>query len=179
MVREKINHELPLIESFHSLIKADEIFGVEIEINFGTNKNNSADVEYLAKNGELIILEAKSHESKDAYNTRHKIFGELMKEHGKQNPHRKKYANNLTYGILIPADAPSSGKSNTSEKGIEFYRKGFKDIPEKLYLQFGMLVKAKYIFVCSAKHQTVKVFSWASFYNSGEELRTIETINNP
>ncbi|KAF0154226.1 MAG: hypothetical protein FD159_2646 [Syntrophaceae bacterium] len=177
-MRTKINHEVPLIDFFHSLIKDDEIFGVEEEINFGANKNNSADVEYLAKNGELIILEAKTHESQDAYNTRHKIFGELLKEHGKQNPYRKKYANSLTYGILIPEDAPSSGKSNTSEKGIEFYRKGFKDIPEALYIKFGLLVNLKYVFVCSVEHMTVRVFSWSSFYNSGKELRIIEIRKN-
>ncbi len=178
LAREKVSHETPLIECFHSVIKDDAVFGVSDNINFGSDTNDTADVEYLANNGELIVLEAKSHESKDAYNTRHKIFGQLMKEHGKQNEYRQKYANTIAFGILIPEDEPSSGKSNTKMKGVEFYRKGFEGIPEDLYLKFGMLVNAKYVFVCSVNNRSVKVYSWASFYNSGRELRNIENTTN-
>ncbi len=177
MAREKVKHEAPLIECFHSIIEQDEVFGIDKKVNFGSDTNASADVEYLAKNGELIILEAKSHESKDAYNTRHKIFGQLLKEHGKKNEYREKYSDNLAYGILIPEDKPSSVKSNTKKKGIDFYREGYAVIPEELYIKFGMLVNSKYVFVCSINNQSVKVFSWAGFYCSGKVLRLVQSTS--
>ncbi len=167
---KKTSHEAPLIHKFHEIIKDHPEYGIQVKVNIGSDTKCHADVEYLAKNGEYLVLEARSHESKDAYNTRHKIFGQLLKEHGKNNTQRSRYLNSLTLGILIPEDVPSSGKSNTNKSGICFYRDGYEGIPENLYRQFGLLVKAKYVFACSMSRSTVKVYSWDGFYRGDEEL---------
>ena len=131
--REKINHEAPLIAVFQDIINDHPEFGIQTRVNIGCDSKCYADIEYLAKSGEYLVIEAKSHESKDAYNTRHKIFGQLLKEHGKSNQNRARRSTNITLGILIPEDPPSSGKSNTTKSGIDFYREGYEGIPEHLY----------------------------------------------
>lgn len=171
--REKCSHEAPLIALFREIIKDHPEFGIHTYVNIGCDSKCHADIEYLTNSGEYLVVEAKSHESKDAFNTRHKIFGQLLKEHGKSNDHRSRYSTELTLGILIPEDAPSSGKSNTKRPGITFYRNGYEGIPEHLYSAFGSLVNAKYVFVCSFIQCTVKVFSWDGFYRGDGEICVI------
>jgi hypothetical protein len=155
---------------FREIIKDHPEFGINTSVNIGCDSKCYADIEYLTNSGEYLIVEAKSHESKDAFNTRHKIFGQLLKEHGKTNDHRSRHSNCLTLGILIPEDPPSSGKSNTTKPGIVFYREGYEGIPEHLYSAFGSLVKAKYVFVCSVVRSSVKVFTWVGYYRGDAEI---------
>lgn len=166
--REKVNHEAPLIKCFSDVIKFDSRFGIKQAINIGNDNASFSDVEYLSNSGEYLIIEAKSHESKDAYNTRHKIFGQLLKEHGKINPSRKEYNSAIALGVLIPKDATSSGKSNTKKSGYDFYRDGYLDIPETIFSKFGELAKVKYVFLCSLKDKNVDVYTWDGFH-SGEK----------
>ena len=119
-------------------------------------------MEYLSKSGEYLIIEAKSHESKDAYNTRHKIFGQLLKEHGKFSPSREEHKESIVLGVLIPKDKTSSGKSNTKKSGYDFYRDGYVGI-----------VKSKYIFVCSIIEKTIDVYSWNGFHKGDEPIYNI------
>ncbi|MFM0454955.1 hypothetical protein PQR21_31640 [Paraburkholderia nemoris] len=161
---KKTDHEGPLIACFQRAIKTDAIFGIKEMANIGTDSPLYSDVEYVTTNDEYLVIEAKSHESKDAYNTRHKIFGQLLKEHGKKNPLRDRYTNSLALGILIPKDETSSGKSNTRQSGYQFYRNGYRDIPHHLFRGFGELTKTKYVFVCSLKNETVDVYSWTGFH---------------
>jgi len=171
--REKVNHEAPLIMCFMEVIEADENFGIREVVNFGSDSYECSDVEYLSNSGEYLIIEAKSHESKDAYNTRHKIFGQLLKEHGKQSHMRNRYSASITLGILIPKDITSSGKSNTKQSGYDFYRKGYADIPEKLFVGFGELTNAKYIFVCSVETRSIDVYTWAGFHRGDKPMHSV------
>lgn len=50
------------------------------EVNFGADNGSYADIEYLANNGEYLIVEAKNHHSSDKHNTVHKLFGQLLKK---------------------------------------------------------------------------------------------------
>ena len=77
MSRNEFEEEL--ITEFEAIIQDDDEFGIKKHINIGKDTKLYADVEFIAKNGELIILEAKSHESTDAPNTVYKLFGQLMK----------------------------------------------------------------------------------------------------
>jgi hypothetical protein len=161
---KKTDHEGPLIGCFQRVISTDERFGIKEMINIGADSPRYSDVEYITTKGEYLVIEAKSHESKDAYNTRHKIFGQLLKEHGKKNPYRDRHTNLLTLGILIPKDETSSGKSNTRQSGYEFYRNGYVDIPHDLFRGFGELTKTRYVFACALKNETVEVYSWTGFH---------------
>lgn len=161
--------EMTLITMFKEIILNDKDYGIRKEINFGTDKKTVADVEYLANNGEYIILEAKSHHSSDAYNTINKLFGQLLKEHGKNSDARKTYDHFKSLGILIPKDP-----NNKNKNGVEFYKSALKKIPEDLYVGFGCLAKVKYIFVCSEIENTVEIYSWINFYYSGKPIKTIK-----
>lgn len=166
--REKVNHEAPLIQCFSEVIRSDTRFGIKQEINLGNDNASCSDIEYLSNGNEYLIIEAKSHESKDAYNTRHKIFGQLLKEHGKKSQSRQEHSASIALGILIPKDKTTSGKSNTKKSGYDFYREGYSDIPEPMFSGFGELAKVKYVFVCSIKDKAIDIYSWAGF-RGGEQ----------
>lgn len=174
--RKNANHEARLVQCFSKVIKSDEKFGIKKKINIGRDNKLCADIEYLSYNGEYLIIEAKSHESKDAYNTRHKIFGQLLKEHSKESLSRNEYYDAIVLGILIPKDKPISGKSNIKKTGYDFYRKGFLNIPECKFCKFGKLVKAKYVFVCSLNAKVVDIYSWIGFYRGNEPIRTCSIV---
>lgn len=168
--REKLNHEAPLIECFKQVIKLDKKFGISTAINIGGDSGTCSDIEYISNSGEYLVIEAKSHESKDSYNTRHKIFGQLLKEHGKKSHIRTTHGKPITLGVLIPKDETSSGKSNTKKSGYNFYRDGYQDIPEVMFSGFGALVNAKYVFVCSIKYKTVDIYTWPGFHKGDKPI---------
>jgi len=168
--REKVNHEAPLIRCFSEIIRSNARFGIKKEINIGNDSASCSDVEYVSNSNEYLIIEAKSHESKDAYNTRHKIFGQLLKEHGKSSADRKEHSSSIALGVLIPKDIPSSGKSNTKKSGYDFYRDGYSDIPQELFSGFGELAKVKYVFLCSAENKTVDVYTWGGFHRGEKPI---------
>jgi hypothetical protein len=168
--RERMNHEAPLINCFSEVIKSDTRFGIKKAINIGSDGASYSDVEYLSNSDEYLIIEAKSHESKDAYNTRHKIFGQLLKEHGKNSPSRQEHEAVLALGVLIPKDATSSGKSNSKKSGYDFYRDGYSDIPEKIFSGFGELAKVKYVFLCSIKDRNVDIYTWTGFHRGEKPI---------
>ena len=159
----KTNHEAALILCFSEIIKEDSKFGIKTTTNIGSDSAFHSDIEYLSNANEYLIIEAKSHESKDAYNTRHKIFGQLLKEHGKTNDSREKHANAIALGILIPKDKTTSGKSNTNTSGYDFYRNGYLSIPEPLFTGFGELANVKYVFICSVIERTIEIYTWPGF----------------
>ena len=171
----KMLHEAPLIQCFKKVVCSDARFGIEVELNFGSDNTSCSDVEYISKSGEYLIVEAKTHESRDAYNTRHKIFGQLLKEHGKSSQARKENSEKIVLSVLIPKDKTTSGKSNTKVSGYDFYRNGYSDIPEALFSEFGKLVKAEYFFVCSVAHESVDVYNWSGFQKGEPPIYTIAT----
>jgi hypothetical protein len=173
-IRKKIHHEAPLIQGFKNVMEKDQFFGIKREINIGNDSPNCSDVEYISHGNEYLIIEAKSHESKDSYNTRHKIFGQLLKEHGKINSNRLDHSSKIALGILIPKDKPSTGKSNTKKSGCDFYRHGFRDIPSELFTAFGRLVKAKYIFACSLAESEVDVYTWEGFQSGDAPIHNVK-----
>lgn len=168
----KRNPEKELIESFKELITSDNAFGIKEAVNFGDDSDTVADVEYLAKNDEYLILEAKSHKSSNAQNTRHQIFGQLLKEQGKENDKRKLYEKSAVFGLLIPGDKAIGVKGAPTSDGVTYYRDGFTAIPESKFSAFGDLVNAGYVFVCFGVER-IEVFSWLGFYSDDKPICTI------
>jgi hypothetical protein len=161
-----------MISEFKIIIRNDVEFGIEREINFGNDSKEFADVEYITKKNLHLVIEAKTHESSDAYNTRHKIFGQLLKECGKKRDNQ-----NIILGLLIYGDKPSQNKKGIPKsKGTDFYRKGFSNIPEKLFINYANLVNAKYIFVYSSINSNVEIYSWRNFYSKEKPIKTISKI---
>ncbi|MFT4416562.1 hypothetical protein ACLM5H_22110 [Fredinandcohnia humi] len=166
-----ITYELDLIKTFESILKRNGIIKAckNVTTNFGNNTKELADIEFLSIEDEYLIIEAKSHFSKDRHNTYHKLFGELLKEASKVNNARKRYKNQMYLGVLIPEDKVPTSKR--LRNGYDFYKDNFNNIEEKTFKKFGLLVNAKYVFVCSEVNSTVKVYSWMDFYKGRSPLK--------
>lgn len=155
--------ELHLINKFKEILVRNRYVDDSKLQNFGRNTKKYADIEFVSVDGDYFVIEAKSHHSRDAHNSYHKLFGELLKETGKNESTRNSYGEKLSFGILIPAD-PCTILTNT--EGATFYRNHFKNIPLEIYVGFGKLVRLKYVFVCSEIDNYVKQYTWEGFYKS-------------
>ncbi|WP_010676346.1 hypothetical protein [Bacillus timonensis] len=170
MVREQ--KEQKLIENFKMTLLKHDYIDTKFRVNFGRNTKDFADVEFVSKEGEYIVLEAKTHHTRDAHNTYHKLFGELLKETGKNTHIRSKFQGKLSYGILIPDDACDIDYV-PKDDGMTFYQKQFNNIPQEIFKKFGNLVNAKYVFVYSENKQKIKIYTWMGFYNNEKPLRIL------
>ncbi|MGN4673194.1 hypothetical protein [Bacillus cereus group sp. MYBK225-1] len=162
--------ELQLINKFKYILEANDFVDYKQDKNFGRNSLVFADIEFLSTEGEYFVIEAKSHHSKDAYNSYHKLFGELLKETGKNKPIRDGYGKNLSLAILIPTDS-CDYEGVTSESGTSFYRRQFKNIPLANYIGFGELVSVKYVFACSEEANKIQMYTWSGFYKNEDPVR--------
>lgn len=93
--------EQDLINEFvaHLSLHEDEELKISTVINTNCKSKKFADVEFKSATNLHWVIEAKSDDSKDKYNTVHKIFGELLKETGRANRSECRHA------ILIPESA--------------------------------------------------------------------------
>lgn len=142
-----------------------------------------ADVE-LQLNGDLwpggmpnhLILEAKTHHTKDSPNTINKIFGQLLTEASKLR--RKE---NYCLGILIPTDGAewidNNKKVNRRGSGIDYYRIAFNRIRANLFSEYGKLVDAKYVLAFSVEKQELTIFGWNEFYEGAMPIQVLVARN--
>ncbi|MGJ0514187.1 MAG: hypothetical protein ACR65O_00380 [Methylomicrobium sp.] len=169
--------EQELVTEFCSFIEqhGDETFAVD-EIHNGSGDTKFyADIELTTTSGELIAIEAKTHETRDAPNTVHKVFGQLLAEHGKTNPQREILL--PKFGILIPAETPTNPHAPKS-CGRSYYQRRFRDIPELKFEQFGQMVNAKYVFVFKRSGpKRLDVYHWMDFHRMRDPITTITTEN--
>lgn len=138
--------EQDLINAFTSEITAhsDNEYKIKTLHNQKCRAKKFADIEFLAVSGTHWVIEAKSHDSKDKYNTVHKIFGELLKETGKANRASCKY------GVLLPEEARG------------FYSQSFQTIAREKYIKFGELIPVSAVFLIG--ESGLQVVSWASLH---------------
>jgi hypothetical protein len=115
-------------------------------INQSCKSRKYADVEFISSSGIHWVIEAKSNDSSDAHNTVHKIFGELLKETGKNN------RSNCKYGILLP------------ENSTEFYSRLFQEINKQKYVGFGNLIPVEK--VCIHGSSGIEIISWEELYDA-------------
>lgn len=140
--------EQDLIDEFigHLENQEDPQICIERVINKNCKSKIFADVEFESKGKIHWVIEAKSNASKDAPNTVHKIFGELLKETGRTN------RANCRHAVLIP------------ENAVQFYSRAFQSINRKKYLDFGKIIPIENVFTsCSTG---VGRLTWASLYDA-------------
>lgn len=142
------NPEQELINEFvkHLNMHNDDQLKIEDLINSKCKSKKHADIEFISKQKIHWVIEAKSHESKDKYNTIHKIFGELLKETGRAN------RVNCQHAILIPAAA------------VDFYSKAFQCINRSKFIGFGKLIPIDTVFTSNSLG--VRKLSWLELYDS-------------
>ncbi|WP_217555940.1 hypothetical protein [Vibrio metschnikovii] len=140
--------EQDLINDFvEALYKAENSeYGIDKLVNSNCRAKKFADVEFFSRSGNHWVIEAKSNDSKDAHNSVHKIFGELLKETGRTERDK------CYFGILIPINA------------IQFYSRLFRQINRDKFIQFGALIPIKWVFACDSSE--VKLLTWSELYDT-------------
>lgn len=164
-----------LVSKFCEFVRSygNDEFSVTTIHNASGDTNEYADIELTTATGVLVAIEAKTHETRDAPNTVHKVFGQLLAEHGKTNPQRRKAS--ACFGILIPAEKPMNPDAPKS-CGTSYYQRRFRNIPENKFEEFGVLVDAKYVFVFRrTRPQQLDVYGWMDFYRNKKPITTITT----
>lgn len=141
--------EQDLIDEFitHLNQYADATIAIDpgFVINTSCRTKKFADIEYYSKAKLHWVIEAKSDGSRDKYNTVHKIFGELLKETGRDN------RSNCRYAILIP------------ESSVAFYSRAFQSIDRKKFIGFSKLIPIDTVFTSAATG--VRQLTWADLYD--------------
>ena len=141
------SHEQNLIDSFVSALYISN--NSEIKIKTLINKNcrakKYADIEFISESDKLWVIEAKSNQSNDGHNSVHKLFGELLKETGREQ------RNDCNIAILLPED------------GILFYSRLFQSINRQKFLNFGSLIPIKNVFSFGASG--ILQMSWENLYD--------------
>ena len=139
--------EQDLIDLFVEALNKHE--DEDIQIRTLHNKNckarKFADIEFTSASGKRWAIEAKSNDSKDAHNTVHKIFGELLKETGRENRDACHIA------ILIPEDSK------------QFYSRLFQSINREKFIAYGSLVPVEKVFTFG--EAGIGIITWAELYD--------------
>ncbi|PSW08300.1 hypothetical protein C9J01_24325 [Photobacterium rosenbergii] len=140
--------EQDLIDGFISSLSRieDADYRIQTLINSNCKAKKFADIEYVSHSGQRWAIEAKSNDSKDAHNSVHKIFGELLKETGRNEIQER------SIGILIPLDA------------IAFYSRLFQAIDRDKFIRFGTLIPVKSVFAYGDAE--LKMMSWPELYDA-------------
>lgn len=146
-----MNNDTPeqdLIEIFveHLRTHSDKSICIKSLLNSNCRASDFADVEFVSKKNLHWVVEAKSNNSSDKYNTVHKIFGELLKETGRRN------RENCLYGVLLP------------EFALEFYSRAFQSIAKDKFMGFGELIPIDTVFICGTSG--VRKISWLELYEA-------------
>jgi len=139
--------EQNLIDAFVSSLQAHDNLDLKIDrlINCRCKAKKWADIEYISASGSHWVIEAKSNDSSDAHNTVHKIFGELLKETGRESRENSKIS------VLIP------------ESGVSFYSRLFQSINREKFLRFGKLVPVQCVFTFGSSG--IGQISWKELYD--------------
>jgi hypothetical protein len=155
------------------------------ECHFDGDNDEHADVELALETTRwpvgmpgTLLLEAKSHHSKDSPNTINKAFGQLLKEANKSPVMRAEREHCL--GLLIPIDGAtwndSKGERINRGSGVEYYRTGFRRIDAAVFAGFGRLVDARYVLAFSVREQYLEVFNWEAFYAGDQPLARLTAL---
>lgn len=139
--------EQDLIDEFMTHLEqhVDVTIKIDSIINQNCKSKKFSDIEFKSSTGLHWVIEAKSDDSMDKYNTVHKIFGELLKETGRTN------RSNCCYAILIP------------ESAVNFYSCAFQSIDRDKFLGFGKLIPINTVFTSKAKG--ISILTWEELYD--------------
>ena len=148
-----------LVDEENSHFDGDDDTRADVELVLDSDRWHSIEFD-------KIYVEAKSHHSTDSQNTINKIFGQLLKETGKRTIDR----GTECLAILFPSEnaqwIDSKQKTVTRIPGVDYYRRGFSRINSNVFIDFGVLVGAKYILSYSTSTKALEIYEWATFLDS-------------
>ena len=139
--------EQDLVDAFDAELHnhQDSHLRIETLINQNCKAKKYSDIEYISVSKTHWVIEAKSNDSGDAHNSVHKIFGELLKETGRDD------RANCNFAILIP------------EASLNFYSRAFQSINSKKFIDFGKLIPVHTVFTFSSSG--IGRGSWGELYS--------------
>ena len=126
-------------------ISSDSEIKIKTLINKNCRSKKHADIEFISESDKLWVIEAKINKSKDAHNSVYKLFGELLKETGREK------RDNCNIAILLP------------ENGVLFYSRLFQLINCQKFLDFGTLIPIKNVFLF--ENSGISQMSWENLYD--------------
>lgn len=152
MAQRNNTPEQNLINGFVTALRLSKDANISIVardlINNKCGSKNFADIEYVSDSGIHWVIEAKTAETRNMQNEVHKVFGNLLKETGRNERDKCNYA------LLIP------------EESENYFRKGFGRINYKKYINFGKLIPIDTVFFYGRNGITRK--TWADLRESQE-----------
>ncbi len=139
--------EQKLIDLFIQTLNNHSESQLQIETLHNSNCKSKtfADIEFLSKEGDTWAIEAKSNDSSDKYNSVHKLFGELLKETGRNN------RDSANICLLI---------SNESKS---FYSRLFQSIKRNKFIEFGNLIPITHVFTLDSSK--ISTLTWTELYD--------------
>lgn len=139
--------EQALINQFIGHLKTtnDNKLAIKRLFNLDCRNKKYADIEFVSKAGIHWAIEAKSEKSSDKYNAIHKLFGELLKETGRDRQ------NECYYGVLISSEA------------APFFSRLLQAINKTKFENFGLLIPVNTVFLSNSLG--MQQITWLELYN--------------
>ena len=139
-------HEQCLIDSFICALRRvqDPDLAIQCIHNKSCKSQIFADVEFTAMSGQRWAIEAKYGARSNKSNEVHKLFGNLLRETGRE--HRQ----NCKIGLLL------------HQQMENYFRNGVNCIARPKLAQFGCLVPIQAVFVLAPP--VIKIKTWLEFY---------------
>ena len=157
-------HEQPLIDRFVVALNASEDDDLRIAHphNDRCGKQNYADLEFTSASGLRWAIEAKTGKSGNRNNEVHKLFGNLLRETGRERGN----GNSVRIGLLLDAGSEA------------FFRKCVRRIDRCKFIWFGLLVPVDSVFVCDDDGSFERK-TWADFYDDPGDGRQTAAPPSP
>ncbi len=142
-----IQYEQPLINEFVSALQRaqDPRLSISEVHNQICHCREYADVEFTATSGARWAIEAKYGAPANISNEVHKLFGDLLRETGREN------RQNCKIGLLL------------HQRTERFFRCGVSRINRQKFIAFGRLIPVRSVFVLSPLRVICK--TWEQFYD--------------
>ena len=154
------NHSLEqrLVDSFICALRRvqDRDLSIQRIHNSNCKSRTFADLEFIAMSGQRWAIEAKYGAPSNKANEVHKLFGDLLRETGRD--HRQ----NCKIGLLLHGQREN------------YFRNGVRRISRQKFARFGQLVPVQAVFVlCPLFPPVIKIAAWLEFYDgiAGRQVR--------
>ena len=142
-----ISHEQCLIDCFVCALRRVEDCNLSIRCihNDKCKSRTFADVEFTASSGVRWAIEAKYGAPQNKANEVYKLFGDLLRETGREN------RRDCKIGLLLHHEMEG------------YFRDGVRRIDRQKFIRFGRLVPVEAVFVFAPTGVTCK--NWTEFYD--------------
>ena len=140
-------YEQPLIDNFVRVLQQvqDPDLSIQCIHNQRCGCQTLADVEFTAMSGQRWAIEAKYGAPKNRANEVHKLFGDLLRETGRD------YREDCKIGLLLHHETECD------------FRRGVRRVHREKFIRFGCLIPVQAVFIFSPSNVAQK--TWMQLYD--------------